>query len=362
MNSRAQTRIGRADAIDLLLKQAWVQSRPARRKPVSQAMRKKIEQYSERWSPPLPISARDEQVLRELLGQVPRRLGEAANTASALSLLIVWWCAGDRSIDVNAMLSARSLRDFRDALAGEAYPQGTCNAYCAGLNELAKSVNPNQDAEWSAMGSTPTRKAGYSREYTDAQVWAYFELAWAQPTQRLRDGLLGLLYPTLGVGLYAKDVHLLRGDHVRQDVDGGVFILVGQRWLPVRPRYARGLAELADRLGRAPLVPGATGKNKTGPLFEDLVIPHGTAAPTIPRLAATYRWWLAEQLRFGVFVEQCGSNALVHAADLYRRRPPQSMPDTRKVMVTPEEVTDGPWAFDWPARQHRGATRGRSRP
>jgi hypothetical protein len=314
------------------------------------------------WQPPIPLQGREAVAIRDLLINAPRRVGEAEVAGSAMWSLILWWYSEDREFDLKRMLSASSLTGFLNFLALEgAYEQSTMNAYGWALDRVGRRIGPDQPRERRALGRTPAAMSPYSLPYDDDEVWAFFLLAWAQRSARLRDGLLAVLYLTLGVGLPTGDVWGLAGADVRRAGDGSVKVRVSDRWLTVQARYAAGLLALAERVGRRSMVPTSrtTGEIRTADFIHALVAPAGTAAPDIQRLAATYRWWLSDQFHLDAIVEQCGPNASIHLAEVHTRMLRRPSAGAASPPAPVGDLEDGPWAPDWPAKHHRPSSRSR---
>lgn len=343
----------RPDPVELVLQTAWSRPASGRHKPLHPEIQRAIDKIAEAWWPPIPLPATHTAAVQDLLRRGARRPSQAKKASAAVSLQVLWWFSNERAFDLPRMLSAVWLVTFRDALATEGYSPGTQRDYIELLNDLGALINPHQDEEWKALDSTPTQRAGYSLPNDDDEVWDLFLLAWTQPTAKLRDGLLGLLYLTLGCGLYEGPLTRVHGTDVRRGDDGTVVVAADGRQLVVRPRYAEALLELARRAGRKPLVPGASGKNKASEFIKKLFVPAGTHKPDVDRLVATHRWWADKALHIEVLVDQSGPNVLVHLADIHRRLPRQVTAASRSALAPPGDVEDGPWAPDWPARHHR---------
>lgn len=343
----------------LILSTTWRDTRHADGRPLPPTIAKAIRVRAEAWVPPVPVDEPYQEEFRRRLANAPKSVREAKFAGFALDLMLAWWIGDGNDPRPDRMLSALHICGFRDAMRKWGYSPNTEKEYIPGLNVLGKFGNPGHMEEWKALGQTPTSRTPYALAYSDDEAGTFFECAWAQAIVSLRDGMLGLLYLGLGVGLYPGPMTVVRGVDVRKFDDGSVRVRVGQAWLRVRPRYAAGLLDLAERVGDSRLVPGATSTNKTSPLKSDLKLPEEGPELKVERLVATFRWWLGRHVGTDALVEQCGTNAVVHLADLYKTMNRPSEPVERRWPVL-DDRQDGPWASDWPARHYRSSNAGRS--
>lgn len=349
-----RSRSNPGEPVELILSTTWLDRRSTQPRPASARFAKMIAAMATDWCPPVPVPGAHETEFRRRLSKAPSSLREATMARFGLDLLLVWWVGDGHEPEPDRMLSAPHIGSFQDALDTWGYSRATRNAYIPALNSLAKFGNPAHMEEWTALGLQATQKTTYAMPYSDPEVRALFLCAWSQPTTRLRDGMLGLLYLGLAVGLYHAPMTHVTGADVRELDDGSARIKVGNASQQVRPRFNAGILALAARVGKERLVPGATGKNKTSILKSELVLDEDGPALKVERLVATYRWWLGRHVGPDALVRECGINALIHLAEIYKHaavpNEPLTMPDRGS-----DDLVDGPWVPDWPARHHRGA-------
>jgi hypothetical protein len=261
-----------------------------RRSPVRQrpAVEAGFEKVADAWTCPIALKPPQVETLRGFIRTVPPSVRQASALCAALNQFLPWWVLEEKPFRLKTVFGARSIAAFQDWMEDSDYALGTTNNYCQSLNQVGRALNDDQDAQWRRLDRTPTRREPPATYYAEYQVWLMFLLVLHQDDPELADGLLGILFLTLGAGVYPEQLTVPVGTDVYRDAENGqVYVRVGSARRIVRTRYQPGILALAERVGPNPLVPKASGNVKAGIVLRRIEVPHGFFRPRVERLVAT---------------------------------------------------------------------------
>ena len=230
---------------------------------------------------------------------------------SDVSALVSWAASQEHDLSWKSLMAHRLIDDYARVEKKQGNTASLSQRYRR-LKCLASEINPGADA---APRIQPVGHKAVSDPYSAEEMAAIIRIASTQSSERVTRQLSFILGACRGAGASVTELRELRGSHIEDRGESGVFITLGhadkERTIPIRQEWEefirRGIIGIAPN---APLI--GTVRNRKNIAAEVLsrVVALGGDAPHIEagRLRTT---WLAELMSEAIPVQ-----VILHAAGL----------------------------------------------